>query len=350
MASKEILKHNGNVVPEINDDATSLFGDCEVFSRAKVLKLLAALQRNSGHNWAGTHIACLGDSLTANTAMGYPAYVAEQTGATVYNLGIGGKAVWPNEPGAACDFRRRISTIPADVDAIIILGDTNSGAQSVYSIDECYTTDPTKWAGRGNLVIDALKRSFPTVPVILCSTWVGSRSSMKVQQVRYIPEAFRHFCNLYGCHYINLATESPLNLLYSQSVWGLTATDQTHCNHEAMPLFADVIIEHLRKFPPPKWKGWDTIAITGYTVTGEDGKETTVELTDGSTVEVEAGKTAPLVVAKTGDLSSQWTSDNEDVACVMGGVVYGMTPGTATITATTRNGNTASCVVTVTEQ
>lgn len=331
MPSKEILKHNGMVVAEINDDKTSSFGAYEVFSRDKILQLLNALQRNDGYDWSGRNICFEGDSLTANTAMGYPAYVGEQLGAGVTVIAISGKAVCPDEAGADCDFRRRVSNIPANTDAIIILGDTNSGAQSVHSIDDCYTTDPAKWAGRWNLILEAIKRSFPTVPVILCSTWVGSRSTMKVQQVRYIPEAFRHFCDLYGCHYINLATESPLNLLYSQSVWGLTATDQTHCNHEAMPLFADVIIRHLRQFPPPDWQGWDTISIA----------ETTAE--------VEAGQTVKLTVTKTGDLSSQWTSDNEDVACVLGGVVYGMTPGTATITATTRNGNTASCVVTVTE-
>ena len=70
---------------------------------------------------------------------------------------------------------------------------------------------------------------------------------------------------------------------------------------------------------------------------------TTTELT------VEAGKTAEIEYAITGDMSIQWTSDNMDVACVMGGVVYGMTTGNATITATTRNGNTATCTVTVTE-
>ena len=43
-----------------------------------------------------------------------------------------------------------------------------------------------------------------------------------------------------------------------------------------------------------------------------------------------------------------WTSDNETVATVTDGVVSGLSAGSATITATTVDGEfTASCVVTV---
>ena len=329
MASKEILKHNGNVVPEINDSESTQFGAYETFSRDKIQTLLKALQLNSGYDWGGKVIACEGESLTGNAVMGYPAYVAEQTGATVHNLGIGGKAVFPDEAGASCDFRRRLSRIPANTDAIIIMGDCNSGW--LADCTKPHSFNIADWSGRWNLALDAIRKSFPTVPVFIVFEWAGPMSTIREHQVQHIPESFWRMANWHGLIFVNLATESPLNLRYASQVWGLTSTDHTHTNHEAMPLFADVIIRHLRQIPPPVWQGSDTISIAE------------------QAVEVQVGKTMELTVTKTGDLSSQWTSDNMDVACVLGGTVYGMAPGTATITATTRNGNTASCIVTVAE-
>jgi uncharacterized protein YjdB len=48
------------------------------------------------------------------------------------------------------------------------------------------------------------------------------------------------------------------------------------------------------------------------------------------------------------DKSVTWTSDNEEVATVVDGVVTAVSEGTASITVTTVDGNlTATCVVTV---
>ena len=326
MATKEVLKHGESYVPEINDADTSEFGKYETYSRDKIDEKVKNVAVSSGYDWSGRKICFEGDSLTGNATMGYPAYVAEQTDATAVNIAIGGKAVYPNEVGAKCDFRRRVSSIPADVDAIIILGDCNGNI--LMDASQSYSVDPTEWGGRWNLALDAIKRSFPTVPVILCLEWVGSFNS---NHSKHGAEAFWKFSNNHGLIYVNLMIESPLNLRYAASVWGLNDNDQVHTNHEAMPLFADVIIRKLKEIPPFQWTGSDTLTLT------------TTELT------VAAGATAEIEYTIAGDLSIQWTSDNMDVACVMGGVVYGMAAGTATITATTRNGNTATCTVTVTE-
>jgi hypothetical protein len=332
MASKDILKHNGNTVPTINDSANSPFGGFEVYSREKVDALLKALQMHSGHDWSGKKITFEGESLTGNATMGYPAYVAEQTGATAKNIAISGKMIYPNAAGSFEDFRRRVSNIPADTDAIIIMGDCNSKYEArVDNVDDYYKYDAMTWAGRWNIALRAIKKSFPTVPVFLVSQWVSENDSKyAIEYIKTYVEGFWRFANRHGLILVNLATESPLSLSYAYSVWGLTATDRIHTNHEAMPLFADVIIRHLKQIPPPVWKGSDTLTLT------------TTQLT------VAAGATAEIEYAITGDLSVQWTSDNMDVACVMGGVVYGMAAGEAVITCTTRNGNNATCRVTVT--
>ena len=133
----------------------------------------------------------------------------------------------------------------------------------------------------------------------------------------------------HGAIFICLAKESPISLIYGYPTWGLTATDGVHCNHEATTVWADVIAKKLKEIKPTEWKGTDTITVD-------------------ATASVTVGATSEIGYTITGDLSIQWTSDNMDVACVMGGKVYGMATGTAYITAKTRSGKTATCVVTVT--
>ncbi len=77
---------------------------------------------------------------------------------------------------------------------------------------------------------------------------------------------------------------------------------------------------------------------------------TAIALSDAT---VAVGSTTTLTVtytpadANTGKAISTWTSSNNAVATVANGVVTGISAGTATITATTEGGKTASCTVTV---
>lgn len=322
MASKEVLKYGDNYIPNINDNATSDFGAYETYSRNKIDD---KLKNTAAYDWSGKNIAFEGESITFNGTMGYPEYVAEQTGINVTKIAIAGVPIMGNYPGKAWDFRRRVSNIPVNSDAIIILGDCN--AIDTTMGDE-YSNDITKWAGRWNVVIDAIKRSFPTVPLFLVSEYPMKN---KDKQNRNVPVLFRALAQRYGAKFICLAEESPLSLVYAADKWGLTTTDGVHCSHEAMPLFADVIIKHLKETPFPEWENSDTLVVTT------------------SQLSLATGATANIEYSISGDLSIQWTTDNPDVACVMGGVVYGMSAGSTTITATTRNGNVARCSVTVTE-
>lgn len=319
MASKDVLKHGENYVPTINDDASSQFGAYETYSRKKIDSLGV-----TGYDWSGKKIVYEGESITSNLTMGYPQYVAEQTGCDSVKISIAGVPIMGDYIGRDWDFRRRISNIPADADAIIVLGDCNAITSSDSQQDSTSIAD---WGGRWNLAVDAIKRSFPTVPLFLVSEYPMKG---KPNQNKNTPIQFEAMARKHGAIFVCLATESPLSLIYGYPKYGLTATDGVHTNHEGMKLFADAIIRRLKQVPPPDWTGTDSITID-------------------ATASVAVGGTASIGYTVTGDLSVQWTSDNMDVACVMGGVVYGMMAGTATIMAKTRNGNTATCTVTVTE-
>lgn len=280
---------------------------------------------DAGYDWTDKKITFEGDSITANGGIGYPAYIASQLGTTSNVIAISGVPVYGNYPTNYYDFRKRVSNIPADTDAIVILGDTNAYGSGLAST-EYFSTSTDSWMGRWNLAIDAIKKSFPTVPLFLVACF---RQKTKEDNAKYVAHFFRRLAQHYGCIFVDLSTESSLNLLYSSSVWGLQATDGTHPSKAAMPLFANVILKHIRSIPPYSFTGTSAITI--------DASKT-----------VAVGSTVDIDYTVTGDLSVQWTSSDMDVACVMGGTVYGMGAGAATITATTRNGQTATCAVTVT--
>ncbi|MEE1282745.1 MAG: Ig-like domain-containing protein [Acutalibacteraceae bacterium] len=325
MASKNVLKYGTDYVPTINDNTDSEFGKYETYSREKIdEKIDSGVGSSTGYDWSNKLVVFEGESITMNATMKYPERVGEQTGCEVLKIGIAGVPVMGVYPGRDIDLRRRIANIPANADAILILGDCNAIDTKDTQTD---STSLEEWGGRWNIAVEAIKKSFPTVPLFLISEYPMKG---KKNQNKNVPIQFKAMAQKHGAIFICLAEESPISLIHAYPTWGLTATDGVHCNHEATMVWADVIANKLKDVKPTEWTGTDTIAIA----------ETEVTVAVDSTVE--------LTVTRTGDLSVQWTSDNMDVACVIGGVIYGMTEGTATITATTRNGNKATCTVTVT--
>lgn len=327
MASKDVLKHGAEYVPTINDNSVSEFESYETYSRKKIDDKLANVNvvASIGNDWSGKVVVFEGESITMNNTEKYPEYVAEQTGCISKKIGQAGHPIMGNYVGQAWDFRRRIANIPADADCILVMGDCL--AHSSTPSNDIYELKADTWSGRWNLAIQAIKKSFPTVPVFLVAEYPMKG---RVGNVTNVPKQFEATARRYGALFISLPDECNLNLEYQTPKYGLTATDGTHCNHEGMKLFANAVIRRLREIEPPQWIGSDT-------------------LTMDATATVAVGATVDIGYTITGDMSIQWTSDNMDVACVMGGKVYGMAAGTATITGKTRNGNTASCVVTVTE-
>lgn len=280
----------------------------------------------SGYDWTGRVMSANGDSHVANATANFYGYMEEQLGVRVARLGISGVPVAGPYPGENHDFRRRVSDIPADVDLIFVMGDSN--ATMLTDTEHLESADISTWGGRWNTTVAAIKRSFPQVPVILASDYPHKNADLaQTVDAHY---QFERMAVRFGCYHISVGRDAGFSRINTTRVWGLYDGDTTgHCSNEAMKIWAECVLQKIRSIKPPVWAGTDTISID-------------------TTASVAVDCTASIGYDITGDQSIRWTSDNEDVACVMGGVVYGMAAGTATITATTRNGNTASCTVTVT--
>lgn len=281
----------------------------------------------TGYDWTGRVMSANGDSHVDNATTNFYGYMEEQLGVNMARIGMSGRAVTPDTPGDNSDFRRRVSDIPADVDLIYIMGDSN--AYFVTDTEHLDSYDISTWGGRWNVTVEAIKRSFPQVPVILASDY--PHNNVELKQTADAHYQFERLAVRHGCYHVSVGRDAGFSRINTTRVWGLYDGDGSgHCSHEAMKIWADCVLQKIRSIRPPVWEGTDTISIDAVASVAVDG-------------------TASIGYDITGDQSIQWTSDNEDVACVMGGLVFGMAAGTATITATTRNGNTASCVVAVTE-
>lgn len=331
MPTKEILKHNGNIVPEINDSASTQFGDYETFSRNHIMDLLAQ-KSAGGYNWTGRMISFDGDSLTAGAYGKFSTVAVGLLGCNEKNIAQGGVAIFPDNAGATSDFRQRVSRIPHNADLIFICGDFNAAWSVAKTTEECYATGLDTWAGRWNVAMQAIRKSFPNVPVILVSPWTTAYSSSKNTHImKYNSQAMLTFARYWGCYFMDFSTETPMQLNFGHKWWSSSGDPNVHNNQRAADLVGMVLADRIRTIPAPQWADTDSITL------------------DKTAETVAVGSTVEIVATTTGNHTNAWTSSDNSVACVLGGVVYGMAAGTATITATTHNGNAASCTVTVIE-
>lgn len=328
MAEKNILKHNNNVVPEINDASKSQFEEYETYSRKAIDDKFANF--SSGYDWSNRLIFFDGDSLTAGAYGKFSTVAVNKLGCNESNKALGGKAVFPDEAGAECDFRRRVSRIPHNVDLIFICGDFNAAWSVAKTMEDCFATGLDTWAGRWNAGLKAIRQSFPNVPVMLVSPWTTDPSSSKNKHIlQYNAQAMQTLARYWGCYFMDFACETPMQLNYGYAWWSSTGLSNVHNNQEAANLVGEVLADRIRMIPAPKWRSTDNVTL------------------DNAEVSVSVGGTVTITPTLTGNYTNAWTSSDYSVACVLGGTVYGMSSGTATITCTTHLGNTATCTVTV---
>lgn len=108
---------------------------------------------------------------------------------------------------------------------------------------------------------------------------------------------------------------------------------------EVTPDSAQVLVDWVKVWAPPQDR---VIRVPQSIALSHDAITVTAGVLRGGVV------TANIMPAACHDTGTSWTTNDSSIALVSGGRITGVAVGTATITATTWNGLSASCVVTVT--
>ena len=170
--------------------------------------------------WEGKKWVCIGDSLTeANSATSkhYFDYIADETGITTANYGIGGTG-YANPSGTAGNFTERMASVPTDADVYTIFGSFNDYAYSINNDIPIGTPEDSGTSticGYINSAFDALFARVPlaNLGVVAPCPWVSVNSvtgtTSKTFAENYV-SALRQCCERKSIPFLDLYHGSGL--------------------------------------------------------------------------------------------------------------------------------------------
>ena len=170
--------------------------------------------------WEGKKWVCIGDSLTeANSATSkhYFDYIADETGITTANYGIGGTG-YANPSGTAGNFTERMASVPTDADVYTIFGSFNDYAYSINNDIPIGTPEDSGTSticGYINSAFDALFARVPlaNLGVVSPCPWVSVNSvtgtTSKTFAENYV-SALRQCCERKSIPFLDLYHGSGL--------------------------------------------------------------------------------------------------------------------------------------------
>lgn len=151
-----------------------------------------------------------------------------------------------------------------------------------------------------------------------------------------LTNAVRQLAGVYGCIHIDCTTLSQFNMVNEKSCLAFSRNgNEDHQNREvAQKYLYPYIAKRITGYKP----------IEGYNETNITLSDSSVTVRKGENITV----TATLTPRQTIWQTNAWSSDDESVALVCGGVITGVSVGTTTIRVKTKHGIVATCSVTVT--
>ena len=202
---------------------------------------------NLASPWAGKKIGALGDSITEgyNTTRTYLQYLADLTGCTTYNYGLGGSRIAEVSGDSVQSFVERASTVRTDLDVLLVFGGINDFYWSECYLGDQYTvststgaftlnTDTSTFHGAYNTIMQTLISRLPTARIILLtpihagrfstgtkSTWMRNAKGLTLMD---FIAAVKAVGLLWGVPVIDMASQSGLNP-------NVTASQQAYFNH-----------------------------------------------------------------------------------------------------------------------
>ena len=307
----------------------------------------------------GVKIGVLGDSVSAGNYHCYGnenavvktwhEFIADKTGAIINNVSRGGSCLTTAKRDNY-SFVDRYNDLNSDCKIILIFGGINDYARAENTeLGNIGDTDTTNICGALKTLCEGLINKYPATPIGFIlpygfNEYKGS-GTWKPYENKII-----EVLNYYGIPYLNLRTNSIMNanidfinskyFLYgsADSVTG----DKTHPNTVGHSIIAKPILSFIEDI---YYDMYSSDIPSEVLPTSISIRETlSITLGEQSTLAV------TFIPSTTTNKYLTWSSNNESVATVSNGVVTGVSKGSCNIIATTSNGKTATCVVTVGNQ
>lgn len=196
---------------------------------------------NIGYKWEGKKWCCLGDSLTevnSTASKRYHDYIAEATGITVVNLGVGGTGYMNGSSSGSNPFRARVDSIPIDSDVITIFGSFNDLGETRPLGTETDTGTDTI-GGCINTTLDAIFERIPlaNLGIIAPTPWGSGMYPLDTNTsgLSYV-ELLKTICKRRGIPFLDLFHCSLLRpwdadfrqLAYSNDLTGVHPDENGH--------------------------------------------------------------------------------------------------------------------------
>lgn len=209
--------------------------------------------------WNGKKWVCVGDSLTEENAAAskhYFNYIADDSGVSIVNMGVGGTGYKRGE-GENKAFYQRISNVPVDADFVTIFGSGNDLNTTLnYDIGTATDTGTNTLCGCINTTLDNFYTICPATPIgiIAPTPWLGWPTTTPNNRMEQYVEAMKQVCEYRGVPFLDLYHESNLRpenatnrelCFYSQSLDG--NADGVHPNNLGHKIIAPKIYEFVKK-------------------------------------------------------------------------------------------------------
>ena len=183
----------------------------------RTTEMTGAVERLTGYyrpaKWAGVKWVCLGDSLTEENTRAtkrYHDYVAEATGLTVVNMGIGGTGYKRGEDSSLAIYNRA-ADVPSDADVVTIFGSGND-LTYIAQLGDPSDTGTDTICGCINTTIDTIIARIPAVSLGIAAPtpWVSYPPSETGNSMARYVEALRTICELRSIPFLDLYHASNL--------------------------------------------------------------------------------------------------------------------------------------------
>lgn len=304
----------------------------------------------------GVKIGVLGDSVSAGNYYCYGdenanvktwhEIIANHTGCTINNVSRGGSTL-TTVKGDGYSFIDRYNSLDSDCDVILVFGGINdyawAGGTELGNIGD---TDTNNICGALKTLCEGLINKYPATPIGFILPY-GFNEYKGSGTWKPYEDKIIEVLNYYGISYKNLRTDSIMNAnidfinskYFRYNSADSTTGDKIHPNTTGHSIIAKPILSFI-----------EDIYYDIYT-TNISSEILATSISMRETLEITAGEESTLAVtfvpSTTTNKTLTWESSNTSVATVVDGVVTGVAEGNCNITATTTNGKTATCAITV---